>query len=160
MEKRQGFTLIEILVVITVMGILFTISYRPQFKNDFTIRQEINCLAADFRWARNKAILDNQTYIFRIYTIKESPESSKIPYYFYVEEDENMIIKKKGYYSSDLILYKTLSYKAVTDNYYEWIRFNNTATARGGTVALAKAKTGARKYSITVNQLGRVKVEK
>ena len=45
-------------------------------------------------------------------------------------------------------------------DYYEWIRFNNTATARGGTVALAKAEQGAEKHSITVNQLGRVRIEK
>lgn len=146
--------------MLTIMGILFTISYQPELKNDFQIEQEIEHLAADLRWARNRAILDNQTYIFRIYTVKESSSSSKIPYYFYVKEDGHKIIKKKGYYSSSLILYKTLSHRVVEAEYYEWIRFNNTATARGSTVALARAQPAARKYSITVNQLGRVKVEK
>ena len=129
-------------------------------KNDFQIEQEIEALAADLRWARNKAILDNQTYIFRIYTVKESSNSTKIPYYFYIKEDGNKVIKKKGYYSSGLILYKTLSHKVVEADYYEWIRFNNTATARGSTLALARSRPDAKKYSITVNQLGRVKVEK
>lgn len=160
MKRNYGFTLIEVLLVIIIMGILFTISYRPQIKNDFQIEQEIECLAADLRWARNKAILDDQTYIFRIYTVKENKGSTKIPYYFYVKEDGQKIIKKKGYYSSSFILYKTLSHKVVETDYYEWIRFNNIATARGGTVALAKVQQGAKKYSITVNQLGRVKVEK
>ncbi|PUU89778.1 MULTISPECIES: Tfp pilus assembly protein FimT/FimU [Halanaerobium] len=160
MKAEQGFTLIEVLLVITVMGILFSVSYQPQFKNGFKIEQEIESLAADLRWARNKAILDNQTYIFRIYTIKESADKNKIPYYLYVKEDGRKIIKKKGYYSAGLILYKTLSLKVVEGDYYEWIRFNNTATARGGTVALAEAKIGAQKYSITVNQLGRVRIEK
>ena len=160
MKVEAGFTLIEVLLVITVMGILFTVSYQPQLKDEFKIEQEIESLAADLRWARNKAILDNQTYIFRIYTIKESADATKIPYYLYVKEDGSKIIKKKGYYSAGLILYKTLSFKVVEGDYYEWIRFNNTATARGGTVALAEAKSGAQKYSITVNQLGRVRVEK
>ena len=160
MNKRSGFTLIEVLLVISIMGILFTVSYQPQLKNDFKIEQEIECLAADLRWARNKAILDNQTYIFRIYTVKENSSASKIPYYLYVKDDGHKMIKKKGYYSSSLILYKTLSYKVVEADYYEWIRFNNTATARGSTIALAEAQPAARKYSITVNQLGRVKVEK
>ncbi|PUU90697.1 MAG: hypothetical protein CI947_1398 [Halanaerobium sp.] len=160
MKAEQGFTLIEVLLVITVMGILFSVSYQPQFKDGFKIEQEIESLAADLRWARNKAILDNQTYIFRIYTIKESADKNKIPYYLYVKEDGRKIIKKKGYYSAGLILYKTLSLKVVEGDYYEWIRFNNTATARGGTVALAEAKIGAQKYSITVNQLGRVRIEK
>lgn len=160
MKEQEGFTLIEVLLVITVMGILFTISYQPQLNYDFKIEQEVESLAADLRWARNRAILDNETYIFRIYTIKESAEAAKIPYYFYIKDDDKMIIKKKGYYSASLILYKTLSHKVVEGDYYEWIRFKNTATARGGTVALAEAEAGAKKYSITVNQLGRVKVEK
>ena len=143
-----------------MMGILFTVSYQPQLKVNFAVEQEIEVLAADMRWARNKAILDNQTYIFRIYTVKENINSSKIPYYFYVKENNKKIIKKKGYYSSSLILYKTLSHKVVESDYYEWIRFNNTATARGSTLALARAQSAAKKYSITVNQLGRVKVEK
>lgn len=161
MKKYEaGFSLIELLLVITIMGILLTISFKPQLKNDFEIKQQINCLASDFRWARNKAILDNQTYIFRIYTVKENINSNKIPYYFYTKENNNKVIKKKGYYSSDLILYKTLSLKVVEAEYYEWIRFNNTATARGGTVGLAKAHPNAEKYKVTVNQLGRVRVEK
>ncbi|MFW5736080.1 MAG: pilus assembly FimT family protein [Halanaerobium sp.] len=159
-NKSDGFSLIELLLVITMMGILFTISYQPQTKNNFKIEQEIEALAADLRWARNKAILDNETYIFRIYTVKENDDSTKIPYYFYIKKDGKKIIKKKGYYSSSFILYKTLSFKLVDSDYYEWIRFNNTATARGGTVALSKSGSEARKYSLTVNQLGRVKVEK
>lgn len=161
MEKyEQGFSLIELLLVITIMGILLTISFKPQLKNNFEVKQQLESLAADFRWARNRAILDNQTYIFRIYTVTENSDSNKIPYYFYVKEDDQNIIKKKGSYSSDLILYKTLSLKVVETEYYEWIRFNNTATARGGTVGLAKAQSGAEKYKVTVNQLGRVKIEK
>ena len=152
--------MIEVLAVISIMGILFTISYQPLLTNDFKIEQQIECLAADLRWARNKAILDNQTYIFRIYRVKQKSSSTKIPYYFYIKKDGNKIIKKRGHYSSDLILYKTLSHKAVEADYYEWIRFNNTATARGGTVALAEARPAAKKISITVNQLGRVRVEK
>jgi len=159
-KSEAGFSLIELLLVITIMGVLLTISYQPQFKKDFQVEQQIKSVAADLRWARNKAILDNQTYIFRIYTIKENSDSNKIPYYFYTKEDGHKIIKRKGYYSSDLILYKTLSLKVVDSDYYEWIRFNNTATARGGTIGLAKAYAGARKYKVITNQLGRVRVEK
>jgi prepilin-type N-terminal cleavage/methylation domain-containing protein len=159
-RNEQGFSLIELLLVITIMGILLTISYKPMLKDNFEVEQQIESLAADLRWARNKAILDNQTYIFRIYTIKENVESNKIPYYFYIKKDDQKIIKKKGYYSSKLILYKTLSLKVVEAEYYEWIRFNNTATARGGTVGLATAHPEAKKYKVTINQLGRVRVEK
>ncbi|MGM0547926.1 MAG: pilus assembly FimT family protein [Bacillota bacterium] len=160
MNKSSGFTLIEILIVITLMGILFGLSYSLELKQDFAVEQQLESIAADLRWARNKAVLDNQSYIFRIYTVKENMNENKIPYYFYIEKNGKKIIKKKGYYSAELILYKTLKFKLVESKYYEWIRFNNTATARGGTIALAKANPDANKYSVTVNQLGRVRVEK
>lgn len=160
MNKAAGFTLIEILIVITIIGVLFSLSYCFQSKKNFAVEQEIETLASDLRWARNKAVLDNQTYIFRIYTTKENFSENKIPYYFYIKKNGKKIIKKRGYYASKLILYKTLNFNLVESNYYEWIRFNNTATARGGTIALAKANPGAKKYSVTVNQLGRVRVEK
>lgn len=160
MWDQTGFSLIEILIVITVMGILFTVALPVNPGRDFEIKQQLESLAADLRWARNKAVLDNQIYIFRIYTVKEKSSSNKIPYYFYIKKDGEKIIKKKGYYSSSLILYKTLSHKVVESDYYEWIRFNYTATARAGTVAFSQAEADAKIYSITVNQLGRVRVEK
>lgn len=160
MKKQAGYTLIELILVISIMGVLFTALYRPVETFEFQIEKEIEAIAADLRWARKKAILDDTVYIFRIYTLKEAESENKIPYYFYIKEDGIKIIKKKGYYSSNLILYKTLSHKLVEADYYEWIRFNNTATARGGTIALARANDSSKKYSITVNQLGRVRIEK
>lgn len=160
MVNNQGYTLLELLLVITIIGILLTVSLPVKTSKNFKIRQEIESLAADMRWARNKAVLDNTTYIFRIYTVKENPNVDKIPYYFYIKKDGKQIIKKKGYYSSSLILYKNLNFKIVESEYYEWIRFKYTATARAGTIAFSKASTDAKKYSITVNQLGRVRVEK
>lgn len=160
MNKHEGFTLIEILIVITLMGVLFSLSYSFELKQDFAVEQQLESLAADLRWARNKAVLDNQTYIFRIYTVKENINDNKIPYYFYIKKNGKKIIKRRGYYSAELILYKTLDFNLVDTKFYEWIRFNNTATARGGTIALAKANPGANKYSVTVNQLGRVRIEK
>lgn len=159
-SKQKGYTLFELLLVISVMGILFTAAIPANPAQEFKVEQEVESLAADLRWARNKAVLDNETYIFRIYTIKEKSSSNKIPYYFYIKEDGREIVKRKGYYSANLILHKTLSFKIVEADYYEWIRFNNTATARGSTIAFAKAYPGAKIYSITVNQLGRVRVEK
>lgn len=158
--KSKGFTLIELMLVISIMGILFSAAYFKAPLDKFKIETQIESIAADMRWARKKAILDNQTYIFRIYSSKQNLNSNKIPYYFYFKQDGKNIIQKRGYYSADLLLYKTLSLNLVEKEYYEWIRFNNTATARGGTIALSKASKDAKKYSVTVNQLGRVRIEK
>lgn len=160
MKNSKGFTLIEILVVISIMGILLTITPFKAPVEKFKLETEIEIMAADLRWARKRAILDNESYIFRIYTVKEKTEDSKIPYYFYIKEDDKKIIKRKGYYSAKYVLYKTLSHKVVKKDYYEWIRFNNTATARAGTIALGTAEKNSKKYSITINQLGRVRIEK
>lgn len=159
-KNKNGFTLIEILVVITMMGILFSIPLSKPPLDKFKLENEIESIAADMRWARKKAILDNKTYIFRIYTIKEDSSDNKIPYYFYIKEKGQKIIKRKGYYPANLILYKTLKLKIVNKDYYEWIRFNNTATARGGTIGLSKPQKTEEKYSVTVNQLGRIRIEK
>lgn len=156
----KGFTLIEVMLVIIVMGILFSAAYFKVPLDDFKLESQIESIAADLRWARKKAILDNESYIFRIYSIKQNINSNKIPYYLYIKKDGKNFIQKKGYYSSNLILYKTLGLKLVENDYYEWIRFTNTATARGGTIALAAPDKNAKKYIITVNQLGRVKIEK
>ena len=63
MWDQTGFSLIEILIVITVMGILFTVALPVNPAKDFEIKQQLESLAADLRWARNKAVLDNQIYI-------------------------------------------------------------------------------------------------
>lgn len=160
MKGNNGFTLIEILLVISIMGILLAGFPLGAPVEKFKLQAEIESIAADLRWARKKAILDNESYVFRIYTVKEKTEKSKIPYYFYIKEDDKKIIKRKGYYSAKYILYKTLSHKVVKKDYYEWIRFNNTATARAGTIALGTADKNSKKHSITVNQLGRVRIEK
>ena len=160
MKSSNGFTLIEVLIVISIMGILLAAAPVKAPVEKFKLQTEIESIAADLRWARKKAILDSECYIFRIYTVKEKTESSKIPYYLYIKKNEKKIIKRKGYYSAKYVLYKTLSHKVVKKDYYEWIRFNNTATARAGTIALGTADKDSKKYSITINQLGRVRIEK
>lgn len=158
-NKMKGYSLVELLVVITIMGILFTAVGFKVPVTKLRLESQLESIASDLRWARKKAILDREVYIFRIYSSSKT-ESSKIPYYFYIKKNNKLIIKRKGYYPANLILYKTLKLKVVDKEYYEWIRFNYTATARAGTIALAEAGRNPANYSITVNQLGRVRIGK
>jgi prepilin-type N-terminal cleavage/methylation domain-containing protein len=159
-RSESGYTLLELLLVIFILGsISSTFLIQPAQYNKYRLDKEIEELAADFRWARNKAVLDNKTYIFRIYTNSDSSrEQNQNPYYFYVESEGKKLIMRRGSYPADLILYKNLELVELEVNYYEWIRFNSTATARGGTIGFAEP--GGDIYSITVNQLGRVRIEK
>lgn len=159
-KSEAGYTLLELLLVIFILGsISSTFLVQPAQYNKYRLDKEIEELAADFRWARNKAVLDNKTYIFRIYTNSDSStEQHQNPYYFYVESEGEKLIKRRGSYPADLILYKNLELLELEVDYYEWIRFRSTATARGGTIGLAEP--GGDIYSITVNQLGRVRIEK
>lgn len=159
-KSEAGYTLLELLLVIFILGsISSAFLIQPAQYNKYRLDKEIEELAADFRWARNKAVIDNKTYIFRIYTNSDSStEQHQNSYYFYVESEGEKLIKRRGSYPADLILYKNLELFELEVDYYEWIRFRSTATARGGTIGLAEP--GGDIYSITINQLGRVRIEK
>ncbi|SFL08954.1 prepilin-type N-terminal cleavage/methylation domain-containing protein [Halanaerobium salsuginis] len=158
-KNKQGFTLLELLFILIIISIMMSFALPVVHKDDFTMKQLVRKLALDFRWARNKAILDNQCYIFKIYSINPDSNQERIPYYFYIEKDGKEIIKRKGSYPANLILYKTQNYQPVTENYYDWIRFNSTATARASTIAFSRPENNSKKYAITINQLGRIKIE-
>ena len=159
-KLENAYTLLELLLVIFILGTISSFALiQPAHHNQYRLDKEIEELAADFRWARNKAVLDNKTYIFRIYTKSEnSIEEDQTPYYFYIEAEGDKLIKRRGSYPSDLILYKNLEHVELDIDYYEWIRFRSTATARGGTIGFAEP--GGDIYSITINQPGRVRIEK
>ncbi|RQD73859.1 MAG: prepilin-type cleavage/methylation domain-containing protein [Halanaerobium sp. MSAO_Bac5] len=147
------------MLVLLVVGILFSSSYlyRANTAQHHKLGELIDSLGVEFRWARNRAVIDNQSYIFRIYSSPNSGQD-EIPYYFYTIEEGREVIKKKGSYPAHFLVYKTLDHQLITDQYYEWIRFSNTSAARGGTIAFSAP--GSKIYSITVNQLGRVRIEK
>ncbi|MGM0603311.1 MAG: pilus assembly FimT family protein [Bacillota bacterium] len=154
-NKNSGFTLLEVmLVIIIILSVsIFMPSINKNSRN-YELEKTVSTLKSDLRWARAKAVLENEKYIFRIYTISES---DKIPYYFYIEKDDQKIIKRRGYYSNKLLLYKTVGLKLVENEYYEWIRFMGSGKARGGTIGFSYPD--GQIYSLTVNQLGRVRCE-
>ncbi|RCW50524.1 MULTISPECIES: prepilin-type N-terminal cleavage/methylation domain-containing protein [unclassified Halanaerobium] len=156
LNKNSGFTLLEVMLVIIIIGtVSIFIPNLKESRENYELKRTISVLKADLRWARAEAILKNKKYVFRIYTISNG---DKIPYYFYTEENDQKIIKRRGYYSAELLLYKTINLQLIEDEYYEWIRFMGSGMARGGTIGLSYP--GGEIYSLTVNQLGRVRSEK
>lgn len=85
MKKRLGYTLIELIVVIAILGIVMTIVVpNTNFFKSIQESLEIKELRRDMLYARNKAILDSQDYriTFNLednnYTIDRSIGSSRI----------------------------------------------------------------------------------
>jgi len=155
-NKNSGFTLLEVMLIIIIIGsVSIFIPNIKENSENYELKRTVSVLKSDLRWARSKAILENKKYIFRIYTISNG---DKIPYYFYTEENDQKIIKRRGYYSAEFLLYKTLSLRLIEDEYYEWIRFMGSGKARGGTIGFSYPGKGI--HSLTVNQLGRVRSEK
>ena len=158
-NSETGSTLIELLLVIIIISIMTGAAVQSTKPRDlYSLNRDIEMIAADLRWARNKAVLDNKTYVFRIFTSNPGQNSLRIPYCIYVEEAGQKIIKRRGSYSAEFTLYRTLDNIPVIEDYYEWIRFRSTASARGGSIALGD--NSGRIYRTVVNQLGRVRIEK
>lgn len=61
-RPRQGFTLLELLVIVAVMGILFGIGFVNLPRDRFAVRQAAEGLARDVQLARFQAISRN-TYV-------------------------------------------------------------------------------------------------
>ena len=92
MKKDQGFTLIELIMVVAIMGILFSLAY-PGFTahyNMINLSGSADKLYSQANWAINSAIVREKNAIVRIW-----PESNE--YQFAVVDDrvevsENIIV--------------------------------------------------------------------
>jgi prepilin-type N-terminal cleavage/methylation domain-containing protein len=92
MKKDQGFTLIELIMVVAIMGILFSLAY-PGFTahyNMINLSGSADKLYSQANWAINSAIVREKNAIVRIW-----PASNE--YQFAVDDDrvevsENIIV--------------------------------------------------------------------
>ena len=73
MTYKKGYTLIEILIVIALFLVLFSISFpSTNFYKKILERQEISEFRKDLFYARNMAIIDNKSYYVNFTMIDNS----------------------------------------------------------------------------------------
>ena len=140
LRSRHGFTLVEILAALTILGILLAIA-APRFSgmlNTNRVEQVINTLTADISFARIRAIRENQETVVRI----DGPR--------YV-----VFVNTRSGAAADTVKKVRLS-----DNYQgvtltpATIRFNSRGMSDQSTTITATHGTNTRRLSIT--GLGRV----
>ena len=159
---ENGYTLIEVIIVTVIISMVATFfSLKISDVYDLTMEATIDNIVYDLRWARIQAILNNENYYLRVYRkddIYKKDDDYRSDYIIYVkDENENIIVKKEGVFSSKYILYKNLTPVKIEDDYYDRITFTSFGTAKTGTIGL---KSGNGKLiKITVNHFGRIRIE-
>ena len=89
MTAKKGYTLIEILIVIALFAILFSISFpSTNFYRTMMERQEIAEFRKDLLYARNMAIIDNRSYYVNFTMVDNS---------YSVDIGMSKTIKKKAF---------------------------------------------------------------
>lgn len=87
MKKNKGFTLIEIVTVVIIVGIISTIAIfnlvnmLPKFRANNSAR----AVASGLQWARLKAVSENNNFIVYFY----SPDNAGIYRYEVLDDDNN-----------------------------------------------------------------------
>lgn len=84
MPARKGFTLLEVLLVIVVMGIVFSLAFpSSQMFASLELRRWTRHLVSDLRWAQHRAVSKNENHYieidaennkYRIYLVRQEQE--------------------------------------------------------------------------------------
>lgn len=159
MEKtsNKGFTLIEIMMVLTIMGIILYFTFLPEnFVINCRFDSVIDRLVINLRWARMKAILDNRDYNFKIYA-EDNNYDGKCKYIIYYESEDHTVIIRKGEYPAEYTLYKDLHPVKINSEFYDRIKFTCYGTAVNGTIGLENESGNLTK--VVVSQMGRIRIE-
>ncbi|ATW23994.1 GspH/FimT family pseudopilin [Candidatus Formimonas warabiya] len=142
--NEKGFTFLEMLIVIIILGILVTIAY-PKFEKE-KARWELNMAArqmvSDIRLWQQKAIVEQ-----KIFTLLINREE-KI---YHIKEKESNTIKYTGDLSN---LIESVNF---TTNFNIIDLYPDGTTNKAGHFTLTN-KFGARKYVIILNTTGRVRI--
>ncbi len=101
-KDTKGFTLIEVILVVSILSILFTIPVlNTNYLLKFVERKEINELKEDIYYARNRAIVESKIYSVDILVDKNS-------YAIYTYDTYRKLIKSKKLKGNLKIKYTTI----------------------------------------------------
>jgi prepilin-type N-terminal cleavage/methylation domain-containing protein len=143
MSPRKGFTLTELMVVISVMGLLLAVSVPAmgRFMQSWRLNGEANEVATFLRLARAAAVTKNTNVMFVF--------DASAGEYYYFEDDDDSGVQNGDEYESAL---QELSEGIYIDSYsmgQQWITFGPKGnTVDGGNIILMNSHDSTKRLRV------------
>jgi len=156
--NRRGITLLEVLIVIAVVGIIFSITAIPLLNSlpTYSLRSASQQIASDFRWARQKAIAENNIFLVRFNKTNNQ--------YDIVDDDNNNLAWEQGerlkgpIKPSQSVFLDTIAFPASTDTATVIFYTNGDVDpSTGGHIVLRNSKNA--RIKIRIGSLGMVTIQ-
>lgn len=131
--NREGFTLIEMIIILTLISIIFSIAYpNRNFYRSIKEKREMEEFRKDLLFARNKAIVESRDYMV----------------YFHLDENGYEIRKSEN---SPIFKKKTFQYglKLEPTNLVKSFTFKSNGTTTGGNTLYFRDSYN-NKYKVTL----------
>jgi prepilin-type N-terminal cleavage/methylation domain-containing protein len=141
--RRSGFTLTELMIVISIMGLLLAVSVPAmgRFLQSWRLNGEANEVATFLRLARAAAVTKNTNVVFVF--------DASAGEYYYFEDDDDDGVHDAGEYESAL---KELPGGVSIDSYtmaQQWITFGTKGnTVDGGSITLINSHEATRRVRV------------
>lgn len=153
----RGFTMIEVVMALFLLGLLFFVMPLPGTfsavkKQDATI----GMIAADLRWARMNAILQNRRYQVKVFRDGYGDSSEQELIIFFMEGEEEMMAIRSSI-PKEYTLYRNLNPRLMEEEFH-WTTFTPQGSAGTGTLGLMNEE--GRLVKIIISNMGRVRIEK
>lgn len=151
---QKGFTLLEILLVLALLGLLLAYPKTRIFSSIQSQKSMVGIIASDLRWARMNAILTNERFQVKVYP----HGTSALPEYRIIAsgKDGDIIVQKREL-PKEYTLYRNVNPRLIEEEEFHWTTFTPQGSARTGTLGLQNED--GRLVQIIISNMGRIRIE-
>ncbi|WP_018249923.1 pilus assembly FimT family protein [Orenia marismortui] len=145
LTKINGFTLIEVMIVIAIISILVSISYPKinNYVNYFTLTTELNQLISDLQWARQQSIVSKIKHGIIFYPIESK--------YQIVKDKINCKVIKEVSLSEDKIRFGDITFPSYKGGKAIFFKTLGNLDNHNGSIELIKVGYGSKKIVYSSN---------